>query len=346
MAKQTSKRAKNKHRQKTQRAQYQQSSELSTNIVNTRFRLIIFLVALVGCGITAYLTYTGFTSTAVLCFSTPDGESSASGCSSVLQTSWARFLGAPLALFGFIAYVAVASLAILPSALKRADWESYSALGILLITASMSAFSLYLMIGQFFLLDVTGICYFCIASALISLILFGLSFFIYKWPKLNTPLYATSASVILTLIIAISIFNVEEAPQTLNGRIVVASPSQGSASAPYGWNIETISGEAEKDLATHLAAVDARMYGVWWCPHCNVQKQLFGEEASKEILYVECDSMGINPQPRNCIQQGVTGYPTWVINNESYAGLLSLEELANITGYTGQSDFRYIQPQR
>src|SRR5512143_3304835 len=42
-----------------------------------------------------------------------------------------------------------------------------------------------------------------------------------------------------------------------------------------------------------------RMYGAWWCPHCQEQKEKFGEASFKLAPYVECgvpgDIKGQNP---------------------------------------------------
>ena len=51
----------------------------------------------------------------------------------------------------------------------------------------------------------------------------------------------------------------------------------GSERLPPGeYNITTSSGESEIALTQHLKQVGAKMYGAFWCPHCQEQKQLFG----------------------------------------------------------------------
>ncbi|MEK7465710.1 MAG: protein disulfide isomerase family protein [Patescibacteria group bacterium] len=69
------------------------------------------------------------------------------------------------------------------------------------------------------------------------------------------------------------------------------------------------------------------MYGAAWCPHCQEQKQLFGE-AFKNLSYVECPE-----NPQRCIAAGIEGYPTWVMSNgEKLVGEQKLESLAAATG--------------
>ena len=83
------------------------------------------------------------------------------------------------------------------------------------------------------------------------------------------------------------------------------------------------------------------MFGAYWCPHCHDQKQLFGQQAVQELIYVECAPDGRNAEPSVCQAQGdnLTGYPTWEINGEFYSGTQSLEQLADASGYDGPRDF-------
>lgn len=89
----------------------------------------------------------------------------------------------------------------------------------------------------------------------------------------------------------------------------------------------------ETMLAEHLQATGARMYGAYWCPHCEHQKELFGE-AVELVPYVECDPEGENSQAQLCQEKEIAGYPTWEINGEFYVGGRSLEELAQLSGFT------------
>ena len=45
-------------------------------------------------------------------------------------------------------------------------------------------------------------------------------------------------------------------------------------------------------LANHLKSRGSVMYGAYWCPHCQHQKELFGKEAWALIDYVECSPKG------------------------------------------------------
>jgi hypothetical protein len=48
---------------------------------------------------------------------------------------------------------------------------------------------------------------------------------------------------------------------------------------------------------------------------------------------VECDPKGINPRTEVCRQLGVKAFPTWVVNNERREGVLSLDQLAELSRF-------------
>src|ERR1017187_14392 len=63
-------------------------------------------------------------------------------------------------------------------------------------------------------------------------------------------------------------------------------------------------------FARCLKARGAKMYGAWWCPHCEEQKELFGF-AFQFVNYTECSPEGKHTMNDTCKQAGITGYPTW-----------------------------------
>jgi glutaredoxin len=79
-------------------------------------------------------------------------------------------------------------------------------------------------------------------------------------------------------------------------------------------------------FAQCLTEKGAAMYGTEWCSHCKNQKELFGN-SFQYIYYADCDK-----RKQECVDAGIEGYPTWIINNESYSGEQSLEKLAALTG--------------
>ena len=46
------------------------------------------------------------------------------------------------------------------------------------------------------------------------------------------------------------------------------------------------------DLARRLKAAGAKMYGAFWCSHCQEQKAEFGAAAQADLPYVECYPQG------------------------------------------------------
>ncbi len=81
-----------------------------------------------------------------------------------------------------------------------------------------------------------------------------------------------------------------------------------------------------QEFAECLAEKGVVMYGSDLCPHCNDQKEIFGEHF-KHINYVNCEQ-----ERETCIAAGVTAYPTWVIEGIHYRGTKSIEKLAELSG--------------
>lgn len=86
-------------------------------------------------------------------------------------------------------------------------------------------------------------------------------------------------------------------------------------------------------FAQCIASRGAKMYGLYWCPHCEDQKEIFGS-AFQYVPYIEC---GIKGQARGevegCKQAGVKNFPTWEFaGGERKEGTLSLQALSDRTG--------------
>ena len=81
-----------------------------------------------------------------------------------------------------------------------------------------------------------------------------------------------------------------------------------------------------------LATKQARMYGLYWCPHCIEQKEMFGE-SFHYVPYVECAVKGSSEMAPQCKIAGVKLFPSWQFAGESpKEGVLSLEALSEKTG--------------
>jgi thiol-disulfide isomerase/thioredoxin len=53
-----------------------------------------------------------------------------------------------------------------------------------------------------------------------------------------------------------------------------------------------------------------KFYGAFWCPHCQEQKAIFGDDM-RYIDYVECDARDPAAKPEECAAKKVDRYPTW-----------------------------------
>jgi len=80
------------------------------------------------------------------------------------------------------------------------------------------------------------------------------------------------------------------------------------------------------EFAQCLTKQGMAMYGTSWCGFCTAQKKKFGT-SFQYIDYVDCDE-----QANICHEEGVSAYPTWKKDGESYVGLKPLERLAEISG--------------
>ena len=89
----------------------------------------------------------------------------------------------------------------------------------------------------------------------------------------------------------------------------------------------------QQQLAKHLKAQGFVVYGAWWCPHCNTQKELFGVEAIALLPYVECDKE--EEGRKRCMAAKVRAYPTWDYQGERREGVMSLEELEVWSSFSG-----------
>ena len=85
-------------------------------------------------------------------------------------------------------------------------------------------------------------------------------------------------------------------------------------------------------FAKCLATKQAKMYGLYWCPHCIEQKEMFGE-AFHYVPYQECAIKGSSELVPACKIAGVKLFPSWQFGDEPpKEGVLSLEAISDKTG--------------
>ncbi|NET36858.1 MAG: vitamin K epoxide reductase family protein [Cyanothece sp. SIO1E1] len=289
-------------------------------------RYLIAAIATIGAIGTGYLTITKLVGGAAGC--------STEGCNQVLSSPYATVFGLPLTLFGFLAYASMVMMAVGPLALKtqldkdtQLKLENWTWRLLFMGAAAMTIFSAYLMYVLAFKIE--AVCPYCIGSALLSLGLLVLTIIGREWEDVGQLFFNGFIIAVVTLVGTLGIYAGVNNPTAVAG-------ADGKTPPP----IETTSGPAEIALAEHLSAIGAKKYSAWWCPHCHDQQRLFGREAFSRVDYVECDPEGQNPQTETCQAVGIKSYPTWEINGELHAGVKPLNEIADLSGYTGPRGFQ------
>ena len=84
-------------------------------------------------------------------------------------------------------------------------------------------------------------------------------------------------------------------------------------------------------FAKCLAARQIKMYGLFWCTHCEEQKEMFGS-AFQYVPYIECGTKGSRAEQPSCVEAGVKNFPTWQFVTDRHEGVLRLETLSEKTG--------------
>jgi thiol-disulfide isomerase/thioredoxin len=108
----------------------------------------------------------------------------------------------------------------------------------------------------------------------------------------------------------------------IGGLIVLRNTSTGTTSESRTTQYDT--------FAQCLTDAGAKFYGAYWCPHCKDQKKLFDNSA--KLPYVECSTPNGQGQLQICIDEAITGYPTWKFADGSVEnGNQTLEQLSEKT---------------
>ncbi|MFN9176388.1 MAG: vitamin K epoxide reductase family protein [Synechocystis sp.] len=312
--------------------------------IHRHARLIMGAIAVIGILITSYLTYLSFTGGQALC--PIDPKTGTSSCDLVLQSAYAKIFGIPLSLFGLLAYLSMAIFALAPFLVneesnkkQRNFLDDITGRLLLIGGTAMAVFSGYLMYISFFRLQEA--CLYCLSSATCSLLLFILAIIGREWEEVSQVFFTAIIAGMITLVGALGIYASAEGPKANADGLIPIPAIVGQPKPPSGWPITTQSGPAEIELAQHLTDKGVLNYGAFWCPHCYEQKQLLGKEAFEKVTYIECDPAGKNPQTQACVDAGIQSFPTWKINGEMMPGVKTPAELAELTGYSGNKDFKY-----
>jgi uncharacterized membrane protein len=255
----------------------------------------LLALSIAGMALTSYLTYTSWSGGSVR------GCSAGSACDVVLTSRWATMFGLPTAFWGFLAYAGLAGIAFVKRADKhwRYAWTA-AFFGV--------AFSIYL--TTISLTTLNAACPYCLTS--LGLMTASLALTTYqrpadlrnfswrRWLSGRVP-----AAALLVFVLHLQYVVVPTVP---------VNPMAGP-------------------LAEHLTKIGAKFYGASWCDHCQQQKKYFGEFADR-LPYIECKPGGPSaPLTRQCAEDNVSTFPTWIIKDRRQEGVLSVFDLAELSGF-------------
>jgi uncharacterized membrane protein len=220
------------------------------------------------------------------------------GCDVVQSSRYATAFGIPVALLGFGYYAVMLVLGLRPLRDER-RWS----LALPVAGAGVGASAVFTIVQ---LTAIHATCSLCVLSAVLSLGI--LLYLIARRPR--RPMAAIWGWTGAAALAAVAFLVVGYA-----------------ASAP-----QIATNDYATGLAQHLAAQGVKFYGAYWCPHCADQKRMFGNAAAL-LPYIECDARSPAGRPQVCLEAGVRAFPTWDIKGARYEGVLSLDELARLSGY-------------
>ncbi len=221
-----------------------------------------------------------------------------SGCDVVQSSRYAELFGVPVAALGVGFYGALLALA-----LVRFDPVARWRLVLPVASAGVAASVVFTVVQE---VVVRAICSLCLASALLTV---GILLYL----ALRRPLRSSTGTWTWSgLAAALAVL-------VLVGGYAISAPKVAAQVYAGG-------------LARHLTATGAKFYGAYWCPHCADQKALFGSAASL-LPYIECDQRSPVAQTAVCLERQIRAFPTWEIAGQRIEGVLSLENLARLSGY-------------
>jgi len=226
-----------------------------------------------------------------------------SGCDLIQQSRWSKVFGLPLAFWGLLVYALMALLAYSPLAPTK-RWTRLWRLAVMGL-----AISVYLTIVGIVALN--AVCVWCLASLATMTAIFAVLVWQRPTPAKGEPWWQRPLNSAVLALAVVGFLHFY-----YNSELLQPPPS-----------------EKLEALAKHLEDTGAQFYGASWCPHCQQQKRLF-RGASGQLPYVECSPAGRGgPTARACVRENIDNYPTWVIRDKRYEGVLEPKQLANYAGF-------------
>ena len=117
-------------------------------VTESRLRTAVGVLALLGLGIAAYLTYLRYAGGSPYCIA------GGGGCEQVQESEYAKLAGIPVAVLGLVAYAALLVTALVPGPVAAAAGAGIALAGV--------AFSAWLLYAQLALID--AVCQWCVAN--------------------------------------------------------------------------------------------------------------------------------------------------------------------------------------
>lgn len=264
------------------------------------------VVALAGVGmaVTAYLTGVHWWD------GSPAFCEVGSSCDVIQQSRWSTVLGLPLALWGFLTYALIGLIAYRPLVpAKRWTWLwRISVVGL--------AISLYLTLAGIIALQ--AVCIWCLISLAVIAGIFTLLLLQRPPAAPGTPWWNLPLNSTVLAIVVVTLLHLYYNSDLL--------------SPPPDPRLEA--------LAVHLNETGARYYGASWCVSCQRQTRMF-RDAGDELPYVECSPFGQGGVLASaCAAADIRSFPTWIIDDERFEGVLEPEELARRSGFDWEAAAR------
>lgn len=125
----------------------------------SRLTLAVAILIVAGLGVAGYLTYVHYADIDPVC------AGGGGGCQTVQASDYAELASVPVALIGLLGYLALAATLLVPGEPGRAAGMGLAVTG--------AGFSLYLTYLELFVID--AICQWCVANAVIMLVLAALT---------------------------------------------------------------------------------------------------------------------------------------------------------------------------
>ena len=91
------------------------------------------------------------------------------------------------------------------------------------------------------------------------------------------------------------------------------------------WILKNPGSDVSEELARCIGE-KSELYTQLGCTHCETQEKMFGSS----YKYLKVTDCWFNRDI--CTDKDITSTPTWIINNEKYRGVQSIEKLQELTG--------------